>query len=145
MSVNPIPKGYHTITPYLVVEDADKQIEFMQAAFGATVREAVRNKEGQVMHGEVKIGDSVVMVGRKQDAEQSATMLYVYVENTDDVYQQALTAGAVSLMEPKDQFYGDRNAGVADPFGNKWWIATHVEDLTSEELEQRAQDFHANA
>ena len=145
MSVKPKPKGYHTVTPYLLAEDADKLIDFLKAAFGASSTECVRDKEGRTMHGEVKIGDSIVMVGGKKKDPTSMAMLYLYVEDTDAVYQQALAAGGVSLMEPTDQFYGDRNAGIQDPDGNKWWIATHIEDVSAEELDKRAQAYHAQA
>ena len=145
MRVNPIPKGYHTVTPYLLTEDADQLIDFLKAAFGASTTECVCDKQGRTMHGEVKIGDSIIMVGGKKDAPMSSAMLYLYVEDTDATYQQALVAGGISIMEPTDQFYGDRNAGIQDPCGNKWWIATHIEDVPQKELEKRAQNYHASS
>jgi len=143
MSVKPIPQGYSTVTPYLLAEDAEKLIDFLKAAFAATSTECVRDKQGRIAHAELKIGDSMIMVGGKKDTSTSSAMLYVYVEDTDATYKQALTAGGTSLMEPANQFYGDRNAGIQDPCGNKWWIATHIEDVSPEELKKRAQAYHA--
>ncbi|MCH9745079.1 MAG: VOC family protein [Gammaproteobacteria bacterium] len=142
MSVNYKPEAYHTVTPYVVVEDPAKLIAFLEATFNAVITECIRSKEGAVKHAELKIGDSIVMTGANHEDKPSAAMLYLYVEDTDATYQKALTAGAKSLMEPADQFYGDRNAGVEDMFGNRWWIATHVEDVAPEELEKRSQAFH---
>ena len=139
MAVKPIPDGYHTVTPYLTVADAVAQVEFVKRAFNATVKELIESKEGGVSHAEVKIGDSIIMVGQANDPKQTRPgTLYLYVEDTDALYHQAMRAGGTSLMEPANQFYGDRNAGVSDPNGNQWWIATHVEDMTPEELQRRA-------
>lgn len=137
MSVKPIPAGYHTVTPYLLASDARKLLDFLKAAFGAVSTEFISDSDGSVAHAEVKIGDSIVMVGGKKNAPLTTSMFYLYVEDTDAVYQQALAAGATSLMEPQNKFYGDRNAAVQDPFGNQWWIATHVEDVSPKELEKR--------
>jgi len=143
MSVNAKPDRYHSITPYLVVEDAQRYIEFLQTVFAATYVECVRNAEGKIGHAEVQIGDSIIMVGSKcQDSQTNSTMLYLYVEDTDSIYNKAIEAGATSLMEPKDQFYGDRNALIEDFSGNKWCIATHVEDLSKEALDQRAKAYY---
>jgi uncharacterized glyoxalase superfamily protein PhnB len=139
MPVNPIPAGYHTVTPYLTVADARQQVEFVKQAFNATIKELIESKDGGVSHAELKIGDSIVMIGQANEPwKPTSSSLYLYVEDTDALYQQALKAGATSLMEPADQFYGDRNAGVSDPNGNQWWIATHVEDMSPEELQRRA-------
>ena len=141
MHVNPIPDGYHTVTPYLVVSDADQLIQFARRAFDATVIEEMRRPDGAVMHAELQIGDSRVMLG--QANEQHSAMpacIYLYVPNTDATYKKALAAGAVSTMEPVHQFYGDRNAGVRDSNGNMWWIGTHVEDVPPEELKRRAAE-----
>ena len=146
MSVKFIPDGYHTITPYLIVDHVDKLdqlVEFLEAAFNATEKECVRNKDGRREHSNMQIGDSLVMLGYGPDVSGGAkAMLYLYVEDTDAMYHQAIKAGATSLMEPVDQFYGDRNAGVEGPCGHKWWIATHKEDLSPEELEKRAQAYY---
>ena len=140
MAVKPIPEGYHTVTPYIVVDDVDPLIDFLVAAFGATEKERVPSQDGPTGHAEVIIGDSYVMMGRAQ-AEFPALpcMLYVYVPDTDATYARALAAGATSLQEPADMFYGDRNATVKDPTGNAWGIATRQENLTPEELAERAK------
>lgn len=142
MSVKPIPDGYNTVTPYLVVEGASKLIDFLKQAFMATEIYRMTRPDGKVGHAEVKIGDSVIMLadmGGKWKSMPSS--IYLYVPNIDATYRQALEAGAISLMEPADQFYGDRSAGVRDPFGNHWFIATHIEDVSAEELTRREQAF----
>ena len=140
MAVNPIPEGYHTVTPYLVVEDVDRLLDFLRDAFDATEKERIPSQDGLTGHAEVLIGDSHVMMGRAQEEIPVLPgMLYVYVPDTDATYARALAAGATSLQEPADMFYGDRNASVKDPAGNLWTIATHQEDLTPEELAERAK------
>lgn len=143
MPVRPIPEGYHTVTPYLVVADVAAEIAFLAAAFGAREKHRMPGPDGSVMHAEVMIGDSPVMLGQARDEypPRPATT-YLYVEDVDATYRRALEAGATSLMEPADQFYGDRNGGVEDPQGNQWWIATHVEDVPPDELERRAAEYH---
>jgi uncharacterized glyoxalase superfamily protein PhnB len=139
MPVKPIPNGYHTVTPYLIVEGADKLIEFMKQAFGAQARGRMGPPDGPVMHAEVQIGDSVVMLADAGGENPPIpAMIHLYVDDADAFYQRALKAGASSLREPADQFYGDRSAGVKDAFGNQWWLATHVEDVSPEEMEKRA-------
>ncbi|HYH05906.1 MAG TPA: VOC family protein [Thermoanaerobaculia bacterium] len=136
--VRAIPEGYHTVTPYLMVDDLGRLVEFVERAFGATTFELLRDNEGKPRHAEVQIGDSRVMLGQARDewpARQST--LYLYVEDTDAMYRDAMAAGAKTIMEPVNQFYGDRNAGVEDPAGNLWWIATHVEDVSPKEMERR--------
>lgn len=142
MSVKPIPDGYNTATPYLVVEGASKLIDFLKQAFMATEIYRMTRPDGKVGHAEVKIGDSVIMLGDMGGKWKSMpSSIYLYVPNIDATYRQALEAGAISLMEPADQFYGDRSAGVRDPFGNHWFIATHIEDVSAEELTRREQAF----
>ena len=139
MAVKPVPDGYHTVTPYLTVPGVAKLIEFVQRAFDAVeVHECMKRPDGTIMHAEVKIGDSMVMMGEPMGCPPSPAALYLYVPDTDAIYRRALAAGATSLMEPADQFYGDRNAGVRDPAGNHWWIATHKEDVPPAELARRA-------
>ena len=141
MPVKPIPEGYHTITPYLVCNGLNELIEFLKSAFGAIEKERHLSKTGRVMHAEVQIGDSIVMMGEAMEGFPPVqTSLYFYVEDTDSVYNKAIRAGGISLMEPANQFYGDRNAGVQDPSGNKWWIATHVEDVSAEEMERKSKE-----
>lgn len=142
MAAKPIPEGYHTVTPCLVAEGAGRLIDFLKQAFGAEERFRMARPDGGVMHAEVKIGDSMVMLG-DANAEWKAVpgVLYLYVEDADAVYQRALDAGATSIMAPVDQFYGDRHGGVKDFAGNLWWIATHKEDVPPDELRRRAEAF----
>jgi len=141
--VKPVPDGYHTLTPYLVVDGAERIVEFMKNAFAAQfVFEPMKRPDGKIMHAELKIGDSVVMISDASErAKATSAMLHVYVPNVDAVYQKALRAGATSVMEPADMFYGDRSGGVKDPAGNTWWIGTHVEDVAPEEMARRQQAF----
>lgn len=122
MAVKPIPDGYHTVTPYLIVQGVAKLIDFLKQAFEAEEIHRTTRPDGTIMHAVVRIGDSVVMMGEFKPMPGS---IYLYVNDTDATYKRALQAGAASMMEPADQFYGDRNAGVKDPVGNHWWIATH--------------------
>lgn len=141
MPVKPIPEGYRTITPYMMVDGGKKLLEFLKNAFRAEVLSQTESPEGKIMNAEVRIGDSMLMLA--DSAMPFAPMpssIYLYVIDTDDTYRRALDAGATSVMEPGDQFYGDRNAGVKDPVGNYWWIATHVEDVPPEEMERRAKE-----
>lgn len=137
--VKPIPDGYHTVTPYLIVPGVARLIDFLKQAFDAKEILRMPTSDGRIMHAEVRIGDSVVMMGESGgEVGPMPASIHLYVEDTDATYKRALGAGATSLREPADQFYGDRSAGVKDPSGNRWWIATHQEDLSSEELERRA-------
>jgi len=138
MPVKPIPEGYHTVTPYLIVHDVDGLIEFVTRAFDAKGVHRVAHPDGRIMHAEVRIGDSRVMMGEPTaEWKPMPGVLHLYVDDTDAVYRRAVDAGAASLREPTDEFYGDRMAGVSDSFGNQWWIATHVEDVPPEEMERR--------
>ena len=139
MTVQPIPEGYHTVTPYLIVSGVPQLIDFLKQAFGAEEMVRMAQSDGTIGHAEVKIGTSRVMMGEAGgEFKPMPTMLHLYVEDTDAVYQRALQAGATSLMEPTDQFYGDRMSAVQDAFGNQWWFATHVEDVSHEEIAKRA-------
>lgn len=141
MAVKPIPDGYHTLTPYLVVSGADKVIDFLKKTFDAKLVERMDNPDGTVKHAELRIGDSMLMIGEGGAAHPPMPCaIYAYVPDTDAVYKRALQAGGISLMEPANQFYGDRNAGVKDSAGNSWWIGTHVEDVSPEELKRRAKE-----
>jgi uncharacterized glyoxalase superfamily protein PhnB len=143
---SPIPQGFHTVTAYLVVPDAAKVMDFMQCAFGATERYKMQGPDGAVAHDEMQVGDSVVMVGQSPDQTRTThSMLYLYVPDVDSVYQKAVAAGGISVREPVDQFYGDRSGAVKDPGGNEWWIATHKEDVSSEEMKRRMAAQRANA
>ena len=139
MAVKPIPEGYHSVTPYMVANDAQKLIEFAKRAFDAKVVEEMRREDGTIMHAELQVGDSRIMLGQANDQHKAMPCgIYVYVPDTDATYKKALAAGGISTMEPVNQFYGDRNAGVRDQNGNLWWIGTHVEDVPPEELKKRA-------
>lgn len=145
-SVKPIPDGYHSVQPYLILNNAAAAIDFYIKAFGA--RERMRmEKDGRIGHAEIEIGDSCVMladehpqIGAYSAAHYggSPVSLMVYVSDCDAVYKQAINSGAKSEREPADQFYGDRMAGVVDPFGYKWYLGTHIRDVSKEELEQHA-------
>ena len=137
--VKPVPDGYHTVTPYLKVEGVAELIDFLKQAFDAVETERLPGPDGKVGHAEVRIGDSVVMMGETSDGNPMPAMIYLYLEDVDAAYKRALEAGATSLMEPADQFYGDRSGGVKDAFGNFWWVATRKEDLSPEELRRRAE------
>ena len=138
MPQNP-PEGYHTITPQLIVEDAQETLDFIAAAFGAELLD-VYESDGTINHAEATIGDSRVMVASASSEFPSfPAMLVVYVDDVDAAYQRALEHGAASLREPEDQFYGDRTGGVRDGQGNQWWISTHVEDVSPEEMHRRME------
>jgi len=127
-NVKAVPEGHHTVTPYLVVSGVAKLIEFVKQAFGAKEVFLSKRADGSVQHAEVKIGDSIVMMGESAE-KQFPGMLHLYLEDVDAVYQRAMGAGAKSLREPADQPFGDRMGGVEDEFGNQWWIATHTKDV----------------
>jgi len=142
MAVKPIPEGYHSITPYLVVRDAEKELAFLTKAFGAVPTHPPHKRpDGKIMHAEMKIGDSRVMLGEAtEEWPPTANSLYLYVPDVDATYKHALAAGAQSTMEPMDQFYGDRSGGVMDPNGNIWWIATHKENVSADEMQHRTEE-----
>ena len=148
MSVKPIPEGYHSITPYLGIQQAAEAIEFYKKAFGATQVMRLDMPDGRVGHAELRIGDSSLMLGTPCDQmalrnpdEHTSIGLHLYVEDVDAQFQRAVDAGATVVSEPKDQFYGDRSASVKDPFGHLWFLATHKEDLTEEQIRQRAMEL----
>ena len=141
MAVKPIPEGYHTVTAYLLIPDVAAELEFVKQAFSAKVVDAF-DMGGKIMHADVLIGDSHVMMGMSSDRWPSRPgMLYLYTEDCDAMYRAALAAGATSVSEPKNEFYGDRSAGVTDPQGNQWWFATYVEDVTREEMHRRMAEM----
>ena len=137
--VKPIPDGYAAVTPYLVAEDAAAFLDFLANAFGAVERLRVPMPQGGIGHAEVEIGGDVVMLSdaAPPDFPVTNSQIHLYVEDVDGVYAQALSAGATSVAEPSDQYYGDRIARVLDPSGNTWSVATHVEDVPPDELMRR--------
>jgi PhnB protein len=138
MAVSPVPEGYRMVTPYLVVADGEGLLAFLRSAFQAEVVSRSVRPDGSIANAEVRVGDSMVMLAEAREPwKPMPTGFYLYVPDTDVVYRAALAAGGSSLMEPADQFYGDRNAGVQDPWGNNWWIATHIEDVDEAEIQRR--------
>jgi PhnB protein len=141
-SVNAVPKGYHTVTPYLVVDNAAGLIGFIEKAFGGKLTFKTLHKDNSIMHATVEVGDSTIMVSDTMEGMNAQTaMLYLYLENVDDVYKKALAAKSISVREPRDEFYGDRAGAVKDSWGNVWWVATHMEDIDAAELDKRAKAF----
>ncbi len=144
MPVKPIPEGFHSVTPLISVRDAGRLIDFLKSAFGATELSRFAGPDGSVMHAEIKIGDSIIMLGEAMGGSLPMPMsLYVYVQDADAAYKAAMDAGSESLEGPVDQFWGDRVATVRDFAGNKWWIATHIEDVSADELRRRAESMAA--
>ena len=146
MAVTAVPNGYRTVTPYLVVVGASALLDFVRDAFDARERMRMPGPGGSIGHAEVEIGDSVVMVA-DADGEWPAMpgTIHLYLEDCDAVYRRAMDAGATSIRAPRTEFYGDRMAGVRDPLGNHWWIATHVEDVPEEEMARRAAELAEQA
>lgn len=146
MPVNPIPQGYRSVTPHLNVKNAAGLIDFTRKVFGAREVMRMAGPDGSIVHAEVKIGDSVVMIGEPMGPHGTMPAnLYVYVEDVDKTYQRALDEGAESMMAPADQFYGDRTAAVRDAWGNWWMMARHVEDVAPEEMERRGREIMQQA
>ncbi len=146
MAATPIPEGYHSLTPYLCVDGGTAAIAFYARAFGARERMRLAGAEGKISHAELEIGDSVVMLADEhpdigfrgpEHHQGSPVHLHLYVEDVDAVYARAVEAGATPVRPVQDQFYGDRSGSVRDPFGHTWHLATHKEDLSSEEVEAR--------
>ena len=146
--VKPVEGGMHTVTPHLVCANCHEAIEFYKKAFGASVFMRLDMPDGRVGHAELRIGEAVIMLGtpcdetalRNPDAHPSVG-LHLYVNDVDKQFKQAVDAGASVVSEPQDQFYGDRSASVKDPFGHLWFLATHKEDLTEEQIRQRAMEM----
>ncbi|WP_442113935.1 VOC family protein [Pseudomonas sp. NUPR-001] len=155
MAVKPIPEGQHSITPYLGIKDAGKAIEFYKAAFGAVEMFRLEGPDGRIGHAELKIGDSSLMLADPCDMEGglvssqslggAAIGLHLYVEDVDARFAQAIKAGATELRAVENQFYGDRSGTLKDPFGNLWFISSHVEDVSVEEIRARAAKLFAGS
>jgi PhnB protein len=145
MSVKPVPDGYHTLTPFLTVRDAVRAIEFYKQAFGAEERGVMKGPDGKVMHAELKIGDSIIMLSDEfpdygalspQSIGGSAMGLHIYLDGVDAAFERAVKAGAEVEMPVMDQFWGDRYGKLKDPFGHKWSIGTHVKDLSMDDMKK---------
>lgn len=147
--VAPIPPGYHTVTPYIVCRGAARAIDFYKRAFGAKERLRMNAPDGSVAHAEIQIGDSIVMLGDEmpqmgatapETIGGTASGLFIYLKNVDQAHAMAVAAGAKTEMEPTDMFWGDRYCKLADPFGHKWSLASHIEDLSPKEMARRGQE-----
>lgn len=150
-SVKPIPDGYHSLTPYLIIKGAAEAMEYYKKAFGAVELFRMGAPEGKIGHAEMKIGDSPFMLADEhpelgfvgpQTLGGAPVSLLIYVEDVDTIYQQAIAAGGKEMKALQNQFYGDRSGTLTDPYGHVWTVATHVEDVSPDEMEKRAQAAH---
>ncbi len=146
LSSRPVPEGYNTASPYLIAANAAAALEFYCTAFGATVKRRLAMPDGKIMHAELKIGDSIVMLADEFPTHEafgpehfggSPVSVVLYLENADTLYAQALEAGATSLRPMTDQPFGDRSGTIRDPFGHRWTLTTHIEDISDKEIERR--------
>ena len=157
--VDPIPQGYHSVSPILVSRNAAVAVSFYQQAFGAEVLFRQNRPDGKLMHAALKIGDSIVMLGEEcapheghaeecvrspADLKGTTVSRDLYVRDADSVYQQAIQAGGAEMMPVQEMFWGDRMGMIKDPYGHVWSIATHTENLTEEQMKERMQDFYAH-
>src|SRR3984893_7339440 len=145
MSIKPIPEAYHTLTPYLIVRDAVRAIEFYKQAFGAQERGVMKGPDGKVMHAELKLAGSIIMLADEfpehgalspQTSGGAGMGLHIYVDGVDAAFDRAVKAGAQVEMPVADQFWGDRYGKLKDPFGHKWSIATHTKDMSADEMKR---------
>jgi PhnB protein len=147
-TIQPIPTGYHTLTPFMVIKDATAAIEFYEKAFGAEKRGILNAPDGKVMHAEIKIGDSIIMISDEFPEMKTlgplsrggvSMSLMLYVTDADATFDKAVKAGCKVIVPLANQFWGDRYGKVSDPFGHEWSIGTHVEDVPMEEMKPRAE------
>lgn len=150
--VKSIPDGFHTVTPTLIIKNTDKAIEFYEKAFGAEVILRMAGPNDSVMHAEIKIGDSIVMMGEEWPGHHvqspitikgTTGTLNIYVNDVDTAHKKAIEAGAKEIMPPADMFWGDRFSAIMDPFGHSWSLATHIKDLTPEECQKACDEWMA--
>ena len=148
MNAKPIPDGHHTVTPYLALKNGVKAVEFYKKAFGATELSKLITPDGRLGHAEIQLGDSIIMMsdefpefgGKAPDTLGGTPVnIHLYVEDVDSFFKKAVAAGAKERKAVKDQFYGDRSGQLEDPFGHLWWVATHKEDVSPEEMQRRVQ------
>ena len=153
-NVKPIPEGFHSLTPYLYIRGAARAIDFYKSAFGAVERMRMPGSDGKVMHGELQIGDSVLMLADENPQSQakspetvggSTNSLLLYVENVDAVVDKAVKDGAKIVRAVADQFYGDRMGTILDPFGQMWSVGTHIEDVSPDEIKKRMNKMATKA
>jgi PhnB protein len=151
-TVKPVPEGYHTVTPSLTCRGADRAIEFYKKALGAQELFRMASPDGKIGHAELKIGDSRIFVndefpemGAVAPSSPGGTYLFLYVEDVDATFNRAVAAGGRADMPVQDQFWGDRYGKFTDPFGHRWGVATHKEDVSAEEMERRTKAFYAKA
>jgi PhnB protein len=145
MAVKPVPDGYHSVTPYLIIKGASRAIDFYKTAFGAQEIMRFPGPNGTIGHAELRIGDSVIMLADEQQAHfrspesygGSPVSLMIYVPDVDKTFKQAVDNGAKEIRAVQDQFYGDRSGNLVDPFGHAWTVATHVEDVSEAEMTRR--------
>jgi uncharacterized glyoxalase superfamily protein PhnB len=154
-ATQPVPHGYHTVTPHLILDDAAAAIEFYKRAFGAEETVRMPGPDGKIAHAEIRVGDSAIMLSDERPqmpgqpgvykspktAGFATAALFLYVADADAVYERAVQAGCTSRQPPQDMFWGDRYGTVIDPFGHTWALATHTEDLTPDEIAERQRDF----
>jgi PhnB protein len=150
-NVKHIPDGFHTVTPYLIIKDTAKAIEFYKEAFQATELSRLSTPDGKVGHAEIQIGDSRIMMADEHPEWEAASpqtiggtpvWILIYVEDVDEVFNRAVDAGAKLFKPVEDQFYGDRSGTIIDPFGHRWTIASHVEDVSPEDMKKRASELY---
>jgi PhnB protein len=150
--VKPVPDGYHTVTPHIVVSNVAKALEFYKKALGAVETVRMDGPGGMVLHAEMKIGNAPIMLGPENPewgTKSPGTLggspmsLYIYGPDVDAAYKKAIQAGATSVAEPKDQFWGDRYCKIKDPFGHNWALGTHIEDVSQEEMARRLQELYS--
>ncbi len=153
-NVKHIPDGFHAVTPYLTVKDAQQAIEFYKRAFGARERMRMPAPDGKVVHAELQIADSIIMLGEEcpehggvspQTLEGSPVTLALYVQDVDEVFNRAVNAGATVKEPVGDKFWGDRSGSLTDPFGHKWMLLTHIEDVPPQEMQKRMTEAFSTA
>ncbi len=151
MTVNPIPPLYGSVTPYLIIEECAQAIEFYKKVFNATEMERMETPDGKIGHTELQFGDSIIMMASEfpelnflgpKSVGGSCVTIHLYLENVDEVFARAIEHGATEVEAPVDKFYGDRSASIIDPFGHRWSMATHTEDVSPEEMKKRVQALY---